>query len=110
MPRVNNTRLRRSGIRKILAIFSNIKSVPQGQCPHLSCRFVRTEPLGKAYLKASFYRTPGTAPRVISAVLTVSLSLPANGKKRSKGFAHLFRPMYAGANMGHPSDFLQPLQ
>jgi hypothetical protein len=23
--------------------------------------------------------------------------------KRWKGFAHLFRPMYAGANMGHPS-------
>jgi hypothetical protein len=21
------------------------------------------------------------------------------------GFAHRFRPMYAGANMGHPSDF-----
>jgi hypothetical protein len=26
--------------------------------------------------------------------------------KRSLGFAHLSRPMYAGANMGHPSDFL----
>jgi hypothetical protein len=23
--------------------------------------------------------------------------------------AHLFRPMYAVANMGHPSDFLRPL-
>jgi hypothetical protein len=23
--------------------------------------------------------------------------------------AHLFRPMYAEANMGHPSDFLRPL-
>jgi hypothetical protein len=23
--------------------------------------------------------------------------------KRSLGFAHLFRPRYAGANLGHPS-------
>jgi hypothetical protein len=27
-------------------------------------------------------------------------------QKRSKGCAHRFPPMYAGANMGHPSDFL----
>lgn len=34
-----------------------------------------------------------------------------NGKqKRSRGYAHLFLPMYAGANIeGRPSDFLRPL-
>ena len=30
-------------------------------------------------------------------------------RERLMGFAHSFRPMYAGANMGHPSDFLPDL-
>jgi hypothetical protein len=32
----------------------------------------------------------------------------SNGKAIVGAGAHLFRPMYAGANMGHPSDFLAP--
>jgi hypothetical protein len=33
----------------------------------------------------------------------------ARMEKRSWGRAHRFRPMYALANMGHPSDFLRAL-
>jgi hypothetical protein len=29
-------------------------------------------------------------------------------EERLWGCAHLFRPTYAGANVGHPSDFLRP--
>jgi len=31
-------------------------------------------------------------------------------RNRSLGYAHLFRPMYAGANMGHPSSSFGTVQ
>jgi hypothetical protein len=42
----------------------------------------------------------------MSLDLVRDLSCPRS-KSVGKGCAYLFRPMYAAANMGHPSDFLQ---
>jgi hypothetical protein len=36
-------------------------------------------------------------------------SLLLVGRGRSLGFAYRFRPTYAGANVGHPSNFLRRL-
>jgi hypothetical protein len=69
----------------------------QADSRDLVCWSGQTQPLALRFTHALF------------SLGTFLSSVDRMAKKRLWGCAHLFRPMYAGANMGHPSDFLRAL-